>query len=56
MASQSRFQFLRLWDETDDEVSVGEESSRYVSDEQSLCLGFSEWPNGLIHGKCSFTD
>lgn len=57
MASHCQFQFLRLWDGTDDEARVGQDRNESVIEEQALCLGFPEWHNAdLLHGKCLFTD
>ena len=43
MTLQSRFHFLNLWDETDEE---GEEREGSVRDQQSANVGPSRWANG----------
>lgn len=50
MTLQSRFHFLNLWDETDDEGEGGEGAMR---EQQSAGIGPSQWANGnTVSGKC----
>lgn len=59
MTSQGRFQFLNLWDEPDDEgeAGEGEERERSVSEQHSVCVGPSQWADGLsVPGKCVCAD
>lgn len=55
MDSQNRFHFLNLWDDTADESETreGEERKEFIGDEQSVCMGSSQWMNGRpVSGKC----
>lgn len=55
MASQNRFHFLNLWDDTADESETreGEERKEFIGDEQSVCMGSSQCMNGRpASGKC----
>lgn len=52
MASDGRFQFLRLWDEEEEEFREEEERNNSVGEEQPLCLGISQWHRcDLLDGK-----